>query len=87
MVKMVVFRALAALFFYVVIIPLQAQDLTFDSYRQETSSKVELDLDTAIYLTLTHSLTLHVANDEAHSRRCQVKQAGIYPNPGFIYEI
>ena len=47
----------------------------------------ELDLDTAVYRVLTHSLPLHIAGDEAQSRRFEVKQARLSPNPTFIYEV
>ena len=39
-------------------------------------AQVAIDLDTAVYRTLTYSIPLHMASDETQSRHYQVKQAG-----------
>lgn len=57
--------------------PLQAQDLAFS----------EIDLDTAVYRALTQSMALDIASDETQSYYYQVKQARLYPNPAFSYEV
>ncbi|WP_068471070.1 TolC family protein [Candidatus Protochlamydia phocaeensis] len=55
--------------------------------KMEQAPIKDLDLDTAVYRALTQSLSLHMASKEAASRRYQVKQARLYPNPSFNYEI
>lgn len=50
-------------------------------------NQVELDLDTAVYRALTQSVNLHIASDTAYSRRYQVKQARLAPNPDFSYTV
>jgi cobalt-zinc-cadmium efflux system outer membrane protein len=79
--------SLIALCLSLAIMQIQAHNLTTDSEITEASSLLELDLDTAVYRALTQSLTLHIANDETQSRRYQVKQARLYPNPTFNYEV
>lgn len=91
-IKVIVFSnktklGLIALCFSLAIMQIQAQDLTSNFYKPETSPIVELDLDTAVYRALTQSMTLHIANHEAQSRGSQVKQARFYPNPSFSYEV
>lgn len=69
---------------------LQAHETTSAlSYNSGTNNTflVELDLDTAVYRALTRSLMLTAAYDQSQSSRYQVKQARLYPNPGFSYEV
>jgi cobalt-zinc-cadmium efflux system outer membrane protein len=78
---------LIALCFSLAIVQIQAHNLTTDFWSTEANSILELDLDTAVYRALTQSLTLHIALDETQSKRYQVKQARLHPNPGFSYAV
>lgn len=46
-----------------------------------------LDLDHAIFRALTKSPTLDIAHDETQSKRYEVIQSNLYPNPDFNYEV
>lgn len=59
----------------------------FEANGELSAEQQILDLDQAIYLVLTQSPTLDIAHDEAQSRRYQMKQASLYPNPAFNYEV
>ncbi len=75
-----------AVFTYLFFFSLYAQELT-SSCETENQSFLELDFDTAVYRALNHSLSLSIANHEAQARRSLVKQAKLYPNPIFSYEV
>lgn len=47
----------------------------------------DINLDMAVYRTLMRSPSLHIAHEETQARRYQVKQARLYPNPSFSYEL
>lgn len=73
-------RSLRLLFFYLCI-------QSFFLQAQEAFNIINLDLDTAVYRTLTQSLTLEMANEEANSKHQEVRQARLSPNPNFSYEV
>ncbi len=66
---------------------LQAQDYPLNSPYSSLEQQQEIDLDTAVYRTLTYSLSLRMAKDDTQSSHYQVKQAKLYPNPSFSYEV
>lgn len=47
----------------------------------------ELDLEGAVNRALSHSEKLHTANHELQSKGYQARQARLYPNPVFSYEV
>ncbi|CUI16056.1 cation efflux system membrane protein C [Candidatus Protochlamydia naegleriophila] len=69
------------------IMPMQAQDNLLNSINPTSEKLQDLDLDTAVYRTLTYSLSLRMANNDAQSRHYLVEQARLYPNPSFSYEV
>lgn len=73
---------LIAFYFLLTLMSIHAQELCDSDYLLG-----ELNLDTAVYRALNQSLNLHIANNEAQSKRYQVKQARLHPNPEFSYEV
>jgi cobalt-zinc-cadmium efflux system outer membrane protein len=76
---------ISTFYFLFALMPMQGEEMA--PCDLNLSSSTYLDLDTAVYRALAHSLSLYIAKDEMHSRGYLVKQARLYPNPGFSYEV
>ena len=69
--------------------PLMANDLLL--LEQESSlgaaEQKILDYDTAVSYISNQSLNLSIAENEIKAKQGQIKQAGLYPNPTFSYDL
>lgn len=81
-------RLIAISFGFVIYLTrMEAQEASPDICHLSNSTETELTLDMAVYRALIQSINLHIASDEVQSKRYQIKQARLYPNPRLSYEV
>lgn len=53
----------------------------------QSDSLAEIDFDTAVLRALNQSLSFNISYAQEQARRFEIKQARLYPNPNFSYEV
>jgi outer membrane protein, heavy metal efflux system len=75
------------IFTFLIIFDVNALQSECDEHSTNSCEQKILDFDTAVSRALNQSLSLHMADDEIQGRKGLKKQARLYPNPEFSYNL